>query len=1157
MLSLEEWNGSPNQEGQPSTKQTTKQTTKSPPLSEGKGIIGTGIDILKGAASGAFKEAENVVQTGHDIVDFVDNKLGSGTAIDDNKDYDFVPSFLEPETGLGKTAQSISAFAAGWLAGGKIATGVGKLGLVGAKATTTLQKIAVKTPKTAKAVKTAAKGGVIDFITGDGTDERLADVLVDNDVFRNSFTEYLAGDENDTALEGRFKNVLEGYLTGVALDTAIIAYKGLKKGYKASVKGSLEGSLAAKKEAAEAVEKLKAQKAATEAAESGKGKKGKKALQGATTETLTPPAKDPNAPVTSLEEAKAKLGADWAKAGEPTSKAIALENKKALKAKNMDYLNTAHYTEGAKATLENMQEGIGTAMYPRHMNMRVFSNKAVDYIFSNRLDEVFDKGKLLTEGALKDIDPRIANTVQANWLNAYAPDFLRKATQQAEDGLPDATKNIRTVLEDVFDVALDLKMSLREAAQIVKSADTVRFFKKGEKYIDTRAVRESLNPRKVKLPPEEALALSKKYMKDKTDEEIRDIANSVIRVIENGDTKEVLKIAAGVAEDPKATALALGLDVATVRDTVLKVRYASMLSSIKTQIRNVAGNTAKIPLMVFEEGVKGAALGFQAASGQGVGRRIVGALSGSKAGLYYMQGIFKAQGHAWQTFWSAMKYAEPLTRVSEYNQLTKIKGNKEWWAASLRLLAASDEYFASLAGTAKAYETAMLELRASGILKGTSPELREKITKEWLSDAMDNVFLPVTMSDGTVVKHGSLATKEALDAADEATFQQQLDFVNQTLSNTVQNSIALKILMPFYKTTVNIFKDAFITRGIGLPKEMLEAFGSKDPERIATAVSHLTSACFLWSMAYELVQSGKITGQEQGTKLQASVKLANGIQPNSYIDNDGRYWSLNLLEPYGSMVGFLATAAEIADREGAELFSMDGTDILFEGLMQTVVDKTFVKGLADVLLSIQRGNTGKALSQIPISFIPSILRDLGQMTDPIKRAAPDFYSKAWSRTPFKDDLAPKIDWLTGMPEEYSHGGGIGAFLDAANISQEKFDAVFYELSRLSGSDMPSDTISGTKLDPYQYADYCRTIGTITINGKTLYQTLEEIINSDAYQNDVVNSPDPTPYSLDEDRQSRLNKVIQAFKDKGKTEFVKENMIPTKKNPSPFAPITES
>ena len=179
------------------------------------------------------------------------------------------------------------------------------------------------------------------------------------------------------------------------------------------------------------------------------------------------------------------------------------------------------------------------------------------------------------------------------------------------------------------------------------------------------------------------------------------------------------------------------------------------------------------------------------------------------------------------------------------------------------------------------------------------------------------------------------------------------------------------------------------------------------------------------------------------------------------------------------------------------------------------------------------------------------------MTDPIKRAAPDFYSKAWSRTPFKDDLAPKIDWLTGMPEEYSHGGGIGAFLDAANISQEKFDAVFYELSRLSGSDIPSDTISGTKLDPYQYADYCRTIGTITINGKTLYQTLEEIINSDAYQNDVVNSPDPTPYSLDEDRQSRLNKVIQAFKDKGKTEFVKENMIPTKKNPSPFAPITES
>ena len=811
-------------------------------------------------------------------------------------------------------------------------------------------------------------------------------------------------------------------------------------------------------------------------------------------------------------------------------------------------MNTEHYNAAAKAVLDSMQEEGKEIMQYRHMDMKVAGNKAVDYIFENKLDEVLDKGKLLTTEGLKDVDSRVGIMVQSQWLNAFAPEHIRKAAQSASEGSPEALAATRKALEDTFDVSIDMRLSLREAGQRGKAADIVRIFGFGAgKKAETTATELSEN----------VVANASSFLKDKTDEEILDIANSVVRNIENGDTKEVLKIAAGLAKDPKEAALTLGLDPATVRDTILKIRYSSMLSSMKTQIRNIAGNTAKIPLMVFEEGVKGAAMGFQAASGQGAGRRIVGALNGAKAGLYFMQGMYKAQGQAWSTFRNAMKYAEPLTRVSEYNQLTKIEGNKEWWAAPLRLLGACDEYFASLAGTAKAYETAMLELKALNILKGTTPELREKLTKQWLEDAMDNAFIPVTMSDGTVVKHGSLATKETLDAADEITFQQKLDAVNQSLSNTIQNSTALKILMPFYKTPVNIFKDAFVTRGVGLPKEMLEAFGSKDPERIATAVSHLTSACFIWSMAYELVQSGKITGQEQGTKLQASAKLANGIQPNSYIDNDGRYWSLNLLEPYGSMLGFLATAAEIADREGVELFSMDGTDVLFEGLMQTVVDKTFVKGLADVLLSIQRGNTAGTLSQIPISFIPGILRDLGQMTDPIKRAAPDFYSKAWNRTPLKDDLAPKIDWFTGMPEEYSHGGGIGAFLDAANISHEKFDAVFYELSRLSGSGEPSDTVAGVKLDPYQNAEYRRVIGTTEINGKTMYQTLEEIINSDAYQNDIINNPDPSPYELDPNRQDRLNKVIKAFKDRGKEIFIKENMLNQSSTPSPFAPITES
>ena len=689
MLTPEQWNG---QQTEPTQSKQQKQTTAKPSApkaaapKEEKGFIGTAIDIVKGGLSGAFKEVENVVQTGHDIADFVDNKFGSGNAIDDDKDYDFVPEVLEPETGLGKTAQAISAFATGWVTGGKLISTAGKTALAGTKAATAMQKIATAAPKASKAVKVAAKGGVIDFITGDGSDERLANVLVENDIFRNAFTEYLAGDENDSALEGRFKNVLEGYVVGTALDTAVAAFKGIKKGYKASLKGSVDGSLAARKEAAETADSIA--KAAKE----------------------TAPVVDPNAPVTSLEEAKTRLGDNWAKVGTPTAKAERREAVKRIKAKKLDFLNTEHYTQGAKAMLDEMQDAGKEVMSTKHMDMKVFGNKSLDYIFENKLDEVLDKGKLLTTEGLKDVDARVGTMVQANWLNVYAPEHIRKAAQSASEGSPEALAATRKALEDTFDVSIDMRLSLREAGQRGKAADIVRIFGfgAGEK-AETTATELSEN----------VVANASSFLKDKTDEEILDIANSVIRNIENGDTKEVLKIAAGLAKDPKEAALTLGLDPATARDTILKIRYSSMLSSMKTQIRNIAGNTAKIPLMVFEEGVKGAAMGFQAASGQGAGRRIVGAINGARAGLYFMQGMYKAQGQAWSTFRNAMKHAEPLTRVSEYNHLTKLEGNKEWWAFPLRVLGACDEYFASLAGTAKAYETAMLELKASNILKRT------------------------------------------------------------------------------------------------------------------------------------------------------------------------------------------------------------------------------------------------------------------------------------------------------------------------------------------------------------------------------------------------------------------------------------------------------
>ena len=65
-------------------------------------------------------------------------------------------------------------------------------------------------------IRGMAAGGVSDLTVFDPNEGRLSDMLVefDSDVLNNAVTQYLATDEDDTEMEGRVKNVLEGMLIG-------------------------------------------------------------------------------------------------------------------------------------------------------------------------------------------------------------------------------------------------------------------------------------------------------------------------------------------------------------------------------------------------------------------------------------------------------------------------------------------------------------------------------------------------------------------------------------------------------------------------------------------------------------------------------------------------------------------------------------------------------------------------------------------------------------------------------------------------------------------------------------------------------------------------------------------------------------------------------
>ncbi len=100
-----------------------------------------------------------------------------------------------------------------------------------------------------------ASGGVSDLTVFDPNEGRLSDMLVefDSPVLNNAVTQYLATDEDDTEMEGRVKNVLEGFIIGGPFEILF----GLKAFKKAKATKDFAEKEKIYKEAGEAINDLR------------------------------------------------------------------------------------------------------------------------------------------------------------------------------------------------------------------------------------------------------------------------------------------------------------------------------------------------------------------------------------------------------------------------------------------------------------------------------------------------------------------------------------------------------------------------------------------------------------------------------------------------------------------------------------------------------------------------------------------------------------------------------------------------------------------------------------------------------------------------------------------------------------------------------------
>jgi hypothetical protein len=186
--------------------------TRQPPPQVSEAEPDENPSFIKDLLLAPFRGAESAVRNTYGFVDFI-----TGDALPDWDNNVLGTSKTTAGSIVEGTAQFLLPF---------LLPGVGAMSLAGRAGQ--VLGLAGKFGKVGTAAKAAVAGAAVDFSAFGAHEERLSNLLRDHTSLNDPITAYLAADENDSEIEGRFKNAIEGLGLGVLTEGLIHSLKNLK-----------------------------------------------------------------------------------------------------------------------------------------------------------------------------------------------------------------------------------------------------------------------------------------------------------------------------------------------------------------------------------------------------------------------------------------------------------------------------------------------------------------------------------------------------------------------------------------------------------------------------------------------------------------------------------------------------------------------------------------------------------------------------------------------------------------------------------------------------------------------------------------------------------------------------------------------------------------
>ena len=364
--------------------------------------------------------------------------------------------------------------------------------------------------------------------------------------------------------------------------------------------------------------------------------------------------------------------------------------------------------------------------------------------------------------------------------------------------------------------------------------------------------------------------------------------------------------------------------------------------------------------------------------------------------------------------------------------------------------------------------------------------------------------------------------KIAEELAPVKTFQEQLAKFGKSVGKARVDHPALKLIIPFFNTPVNLFKQALQrTPGTFLLPSTLKKIrgfskGTVSQREFSELMGRAVSGSIMGIVGSYAGIEGILTGRGPQSKSRRGMLRSIGWQPNS-IKIDNNYYSYRGYEPLSSW--FRAYADEAEGRARGEKFAPAK---IVESYMQQFAENPFLMGVSDIVDALQSGGSrGQKTERFFASMavgatVPNILQQWGtRVFDPVIREPKGFIESVKSRLPVLSKSVTPMRNIWG--DEIVRDNPISQAL-GITTSYAKGSRLDKELVRLMGIDekfvigKPGRTVSGTRLSDEEYERL------IILSGAMLKESFNKYVDSPAYEQ----HSDKIRVAVFKDIQSKVN-----------------------------------